>query len=584
MHSLASELSSLLESDLVDCGLSKGSNLGEYVAPPAWQYALQALSKSFLKKFHNGETSAERDNKALELFISINSACQKWELSHSLTVQEQEVFGDFTAIVDSFCHPHGDTLLSLTGIQSGFGLGSGSNIGSPSTDYYSKVALSRLSSTSPSLPILFRHAISGDPTWTELENCRSSEMGHEIVHGSKLSFVPKSSEISRTICTEPVLNMLFQKGIASVIESRLRQVFGIDLSTQPDRNRELAQLGSVTQRFGTIDLKSASDSMSNALIRKVFPRDFHHWLYLTRSDYTTLPGGASLELHMVSSMGNAFTFPLQTALFACLVKAVYRNLGIKLRRPSFRVSGNIDTVGNFAVFGDDIIVVSEAYDLMNRMLSILGFTVNLDKSFNEGPFRESCGHDYYLGCNVRGVYVQTLLDANDCFSAINRLNRWSARHMCPLPRTVQRLKEEVGFRPVPLHEADDAGIKVPSAYVGPKIFNKATGGIVYHPSLIKRRSVRLPDDWDEMGALKRRHVLNRIRRHIPGWYYNPAGLLHSLLRGAISGGCVDLRVDRRRAVIKKRHSSCWNWDPSAYLEKDGFCDNWKVITVLNLGL
>jgi len=159
---------------------------------------------------------------------------------------------------------------------------------------------------------------------------------------------------------------------------------------------------------------------------------------------------------MISSMGNGFTFPLQTLIFAAIVKAVYSQLGLV-------ATGNkrYGTL-NFGVFGDDIIVDTRAYQRVCYALDMFGFTVNLDKSFYIGDFRESCGKDYYLGHDVRGVYISKLRSELDFLSAFNRLVRWSLRWGVPLTSTLKALRPGFRFLPVPLDVSDIAGVKVPS--------------------------------------------------------------------------------------------------------------------------
>jgi len=44
-------------------------------------------------------------------------------------------------------------------------------------------------------------------------------------------------------------------------------------------------------------------------------------------------------------------------------------------------------------------------DVISALLSI-GFLVNVDKTYTSGPFRESCGKDYYEGFDVSSVYYR----------------------------------------------------------------------------------------------------------------------------------------------------------------------------------
>jgi len=155
-------------------------------------------------------------------------------------------------------------------------------------------------------------------------------------------------------------------------------------------------------------------------------------------------------------MGNGFTFPLETAIFACAVEAVYKVFGRKLKKSNLPRG----RFGNFGVFGDDIICESDKATHVIRLLELLGFTTNASKSFVIGPFRESCGGDYYKGFPVRGVYIKDLGTMASRYVAINRLNSWTAMTGISLSHTMDVLLKKVRLLPVPLHENDDAGIKV----------------------------------------------------------------------------------------------------------------------------
>lgn len=164
---------------------------------------------------------------------------------------------------------------------------------------------------------------------------------------------------------------------------------------------------------------------------------------------------------MVSTMGNGFTFPLMTLLFCCAVRATYDVMG-------YPCDARRD---DFAVFGDDIIVRKDCYAFITRMLNKLGFVVNDAKSFSEGPFRESCGHDYFRGVFCRGVYVKSLETVSRVYSLVNRLARWSAYTNIPLVATltflIKSVPKDVLF--VPRSEDDEAGVHVPFKFTVPKV-------------------------------------------------------------------------------------------------------------------
>jgi hypothetical protein len=580
-------LNLLLESDLEAAGWNGSKE--PYPGQDPFQYACMSQAKSLTKKYLPGisRTTKKADEAALHLFLKTNDYCRDFDLDTQPRMEhEEEILGEIKLFLDRFFYPKPavrwfecslsgidsvkyyvprDFILSSAEIQQTVGVGPGASVGAKAADFFTKIATSALTFTDQTLLLMYKETIRGDPLWERCEAFRNNKVGSRLVSGSRLSFVPKTSEISRTICTEPILNMFFQKGIQGALERRLREVIGIDLSNQPSENALLARYGSITGEFGTIDLSSASDSLSINTVKRFFPARVFDLLMRFRSPCAVLPDGKLVELQMVSSMGNAFTFPLQTIFFSALVMSVYKILGIQPKHFRGRTSGS----SNFAVFGDDIIVVKEAYDLVCRMLFLTGFTVNHDKSFKNGLFRESCGSDFYQGRSVRGVYLKTLNDVNDLYSAINRLNRWSAEHMVPLPLTIGFLAKRCRFLPVPFDEDDSAGIKVPYEIVSNRIFSPETGGTLYRYSKILPNRLSLPP--------KKQSQASEI-----GFFYNADGLMLAFLAGYIRNGSVGYRVDRRRAKIRTRWTSRWNFIASARGESCEFRDCWKAITAANL--
>jgi len=331
--------------------------------------SIRALSmkSSFLKK-NVDIIKPDADQQCLELFVSCNSKCTDFSLKP--TKLFHDVFlGELKNILwNIFIDGTGQTV-SLHDLCSEIIPGPGASLGARSYNFYTKLFDSPLTYTDDRLPALYRWAIRHNPTWVAAEQLRQSRYGVRKVAGNRLSFVPKTSAISRSICTEPSLNMLFQKGLGTVIEGLLNRHFRIDLAVQPEINKNLARLGSIDSSFGTIDLKSASDSISLNLLNELLPPYVLDWIMLFRSPVVVFPDGSSSKLDMVSSMGNGFTFPLQTLLFASVVRACYRVLGIKLEYLNGRPR-------NFGVFGDDIIVRKDAYEFVISCLELLGFMVN----------------------------------------------------------------------------------------------------------------------------------------------------------------------------------------------------------------
>ena len=135
----------------------------------------------------------------------------------------------------------------------------------------------------------------------------------DIAPGNRITTVPKNAKTDRVIAIEPVLNMFLQKGIGGVIRSELRRV-GINLNDQAP-NQRLAKEGSITGQWATIDLSAASDSIAYELVRCLLPSDWFAALELCRSSVGILPSGEKIFYQKFSSMGNGYTFELESLIF-----------------------------------------------------------------------------------------------------------------------------------------------------------------------------------------------------------------------------------------------------------------------------
>jgi len=212
-----------------------------------------------------------------------------------------------------------------------------------------------------------------------------------LVHNNNIVFVPKTTLVDRTIAVEPLLNGYVQKGVDVFMRRRLKRV-GLDLTDQTV-NQELARQGSLPCQddpFVTIDLSSASDSISIEVVKRLLPPEWFELLNSLRSKRYTLDGDEYVYEKFVS-MGNGFCFPLETLIFASAC--------------------HVSNPGDFIVYGDDIIVRQSKAAEVLRILRGLGFRHNPDKTFLTGPFRESCGADWFAGCDIRPLTLDYAFDS-----------------------------------------------------------------------------------------------------------------------------------------------------------------------------
>lgn len=268
----------------------------------------------------------------------------------------------------------------------------------------------------------------------------SRKSAPEVVQGNRFTTVPKDALKDRGICIEPSINLYFQLGVGAYIKRRLFRA-GIDLKNGQSLHRQWAQSASRNRDKATIDLSNASDTVCKKLVELLLPADWFQLLNCLRSAKTRI-NGKWVYLEKFSSMGNGFTFELETLIFAAVCFAM------KSGTP------HVD----FHVFGDDIIVPTDkAYDVV-ALLRFLGFETNARKTFIDGPFRESCGGDFFNGVAVRPHYVKTNpTEPQHWISVANgirrmvRENHWSdfafsayrsAWQLClrALPRNIRRLR------------------------------------------------------------------------------------------------------------------------------------------------
>jgi len=212
------------------------------------------------------------------------------------------------------------------------------------------------------------------------------------IQTSKLSFVPKNFKTYRSICVEPSLNVIYQAGLGEYLAMRLKKV-GVDIRDQ-SRNQYLSRLGSFTGALATLDLSMASDTVATELVAELLPPDWFEVLRRARTSNVECHDPVTGRMYTIrqekfSSMGNGFTFPLETLIFWALAESA--------------TEAEVGS-GVVSVYGDDIIVPTTAYDRVVETLRTCGFTVNLGKSYHTGKFRESCGTDWYGGINVRPFY------------------------------------------------------------------------------------------------------------------------------------------------------------------------------------
>jgi len=289
------------------------------------------------------------------------------------------------------------------------------------------------------------------------------------VDGNRFTTVPKDCTKHRGIAIEPSINVFYQLGLGRVIRARLKR-WGIDLNEGQEKHRQLACASSRNESLATIDLSNASDTICRNLVKLLLPPPWYEALDDLRSK-KTLFNGSWRVLEKFSSMGNGFTFELETLIFLAL---------------SLSVTGRETCGSSTLVYGDDIIIPSCFSKDVISVLAFFGLKTNARKSFVKGPFRESCGGDFFNGRAVRPFYLKDDPDQphklialanglkrscnNDPFRFHSLYHAW-LRTVNGLPRQVRRLRGPQGLGDLVIHDEQSSwqyrwrhGIRLISCY------------------------------------------------------------------------------------------------------------------------
>lgn len=318
-----------------------------------------------------------------------------------------------------------------------FAFGPGANTNVKSAVAMPRAKLSADLGCSHSLLPVISEFLYETPMWASLHAIHEDETSFLVPvsrHHGKLQFVPKNAKTDRSIVVEPLLNSFFQKGVGSYIRNRLMRQ-GIDLTDQ-SRNQNLARRGSILNDLSTIDLSMASDTIATELVKELLPYDWFDLLQSLRTGSLLLPSNLTdyirqglglqwdsvdsatntvdpenvIRLEKFSSMGNGFTFELESLIFYALCYGVCRASHVSPK--------------DVSVYGDDIIIPRKCTSLLLDVLQYCGFTVNPEKSYSDGRFRESCGADYLDGFDIRPFYQKTLISDRTLYT----MHNWFIRH------------------------------------------------------------------------------------------------------------------------------------------------------------
>lgn len=383
----------------------------------ATDVAILRQVSQLLKKFDDGsdDSIARKRASAIEKFTAAEEACRQTNRrmrSKSIKPFTKKVLEIASHLIYDLLGP--SCPIDEMIYYAGHGKGSTASLSYSQRDHYYKWSEQEYQTATGARGLLAASVIDDD-RWIRGLMSRFSNKGNNLLSlivpndTAVIGFVPKDRSTFRTIAKEPTYSMYLQRGMHAVLAKRLRKV-GIDISDQ-SYNQKLAKLGSVNGNLCTVDFSSASDTVSTSLVQELFPVDWWSILLRIRSRFYTLDGRRG-SFEKLSSMGNGFTFCVETLIFWALAKAV------------------TSLTGGHAphAYGDDVIIDVKAFALYRSVVIDLGFSLNDEKSFTSGSCRESCGEDYFGGINIRPFYFRAVPTSKpELYALLNGLSLWWQR-------------------------------------------------------------------------------------------------------------------------------------------------------------
>lgn len=225
--------------------------------------------------------------------------------------------------------------------------------------------------------------------------------------------VPKTLKGPRTISVEPSFLQFLQQGVLRYLTKKLESGVLTRESlrfTDQGHNKNMARLASLSREEATLDLKDASDRVHNLLVERMLLKSpASRFILGVRNPSAKLPDGTVLRLKKYASMGSATCFPVESMMFYTAIQALIHH--------KFHLRPSSKTVRLFSrrisIYGDDIIIPAVWSTFISEGLSKFALRVNLNKSFTDSHFRESCGGDYYQGVDVKPIYLRKMIPSKE---------------------------------------------------------------------------------------------------------------------------------------------------------------------------
>jgi hypothetical protein len=251
---------------------------------------------------------------------------------------------------------------------------------------------------------------------------------HWFKHKAKAVCVPKSYKAKRIIAEEETERQFYMQGLRIVCRKTLSES-SFSKNLELDR-QESQQRRCFDPSWATIDLSSASDSITVSIANDILPPEVFNASLALRSHFVDI-GGVDYLNTIYQTSGSAWCFDSESYIFYSVCEACQR----------WKATYTGEDYLPVFVYGDDIEVDCRCYDECIEWLETLGFKVNHDKSFGPGSnYRESCGVEVCDGVEVSTSYWprKEIRESKESISSLISLNdrlinvEWIESHMMVL--------------------------------------------------------------------------------------------------------------------------------------------------------
>ena len=360
------------------------------------------------------------------------------------------------------------------------------------------------------------------------------ESEYSVVHDptSRYKSIHKVLGKPRGICIEENETQFFQQGLRvqlyPYVENHPRTAGKVNFTDQ-SINRDLALRSSVTLEYATVDMTEASDNVDREIVLGLFLLTcLFEKLSAVSTRLIELPKGLGQKRHMLAHkfapMGSGVCFPVMSLVHWSLIQGIIA---------SSQMPDSHKLCKEVYVYGDDIIVPSSCVHLVYKYLPLFGMKINVEKSYVNSHFRESCGCHAYKGVDITPAYIKKVIShttkRSDSSTLISLISKEFRLRSNGFEHTARHLRKQVhnlyGDLPTVNVDSSIVGWKtndhVPKAHLMPycngvKKSRDDPQQLLYKFRVARAKAEKLPCLEDDRGYFRKQTMFTEDSRYVSG--------------------------------------------------------------------